>query len=77
MKTVTFIGCIILVIIINVIWFYRGIKVGMKYSLNKTYDVFMQAMYMKLRKDNKSEEEAKSFMNDIRNLLNTASNKVL
>ena len=69
--------CIALVIITNVIWFYRGIKVGMKYSLEKTYDTFMQAMYMKLRKDNKSEEEAKSFMHDVHNLLNTASDKVL
>ena len=49
----------------------------MKYSLEKTYDTFMQAMYMKLRKDNKSEEEAKSFMHDVHNLLNTASDKVL
>lgn len=49
----------------------------MKYSLDRTYDVFMQAMYMKLRKDNKSEEEANEFMHDVHNLLNTASDKVL
>lgn len=77
MKTIMFIGCIILVIITNIIWFYKGVKVGMKYSLEKTYDTFMQAMYMKLRKDNKSEEEAKSFMYDVHNLLNTVSDKVL
>lgn len=77
MNTVIFIICIILVIITNIIWFYRGIKVGMNYSLNKTYDIFMQAMYMKLRKDNKSEEEAKSFMHDVHNLLNIASEEIL
>ncbi len=37
----------------------------------------MQAMYMKLKKDNKSEEEANKFMRDIHDLLTTASNKVL
>ena len=77
MKIVMFIACIILVFITNVIWFYRGVKVGMKYSFDKTYDVFMQAMYMKLKKDNKSEEETNKFMRDVHNLLNTASDKVL
>ena len=77
MKIIIFIGCIILVFITNYIWFYRGIKVGMKYSLDKTYDVFMQAMYMKLKKDNKSEEEANEFMHDVHDLLDIASDKIL
>ena len=77
MKIIVFIICMILVVAINIIWFYRGIKVGMKYSLDKTYDVFMQAMYMKLKEDNKSEEEIKEFMQNIHNLLDIASDKVL
>lgn len=77
MKIIIFIGCIILVFISNIIWFHRGIKVGMKYSFDKTYDVFMQTMYMKLIKDNKSEEEAKSFMHDVHDLLTVVSDKVL
>lgn len=77
MKFLIFIICIIAIIVTNIIWFYRGVKVGMKYSLEKTYDTFMQAMYIKLRKDNKSEEEANKFMHDVHNLLNTASDKIL
>ncbi len=50
MKTAIFIGCIILVFIINYICYYRGLIRGMKYSLDKTYDVFMLAMYKKLKK---------------------------
>ena len=77
MKIIIFIGCIILVFITNYIWYRRGLIRGMKYSLDRTYDVFMQAMYMKLRKENKSEEEASEFMHDVHNLLTTASDKVL
>jgi hypothetical protein len=36
----------------------------------------MQAMYMKLRKDNKSEEEANEFMHDIHDLLDIVSDKI-
>ena len=77
MKVVIFIICIIAIVVTNIIWFYRGVKAGMRYSLDKTYDVFMQAMYIKLRKDNKSEEEANKFMHDVHDLLNTASDKVI
>lgn len=77
MKTIIFIGCIILVFITNHIWYRRGLIRGIKYSLDRTYDVFMQAMYIKLRRDNKSEEEANEFMHEVHNLLNTASDKVL
>lgn len=50
MKTIIFIGCIILVFITNYIWYRRGLIRGMQYSLDKTYDVFMLAMYTKLKK---------------------------
>lgn len=77
MKTIIFIGCIILVFIINYICYYRGLIRGMKYSLDKSYDTFMLAIYTKLKKDNKSEEEAKSFMYDVHNLLINATDKIL
>lgn len=50
MKSLIFIICIILVIAINYIWFYRGLKYGMKYCLDKTYDIFMKAIYIRLKK---------------------------
>ena len=67
MKIIIFIGCIILVFITNIILFYKGIKVGMNYSFDKTYGVFMHAIYMKLKEDNKSEEEIKEFIHDVHN----------
>lgn len=77
MKTIIFIGCIILVFITNSIWYRRGLIRGIKYSLDKTYDVFMQAIYEKLKRENKTDEETEIFMKDIHNSLTTASDKVL
>ena len=77
MKTIIFIGCIILVFITNHIWYRRGLIRGIKYSLDKTYDVFMQAIYEKLKRENKTDEETEIFMKDIHNSLTTASDKVL
>ena len=77
MKTIIFIGCIILVFITNYIWYRRGLIRGMKYSLDRTYDVFMQAIYEKLKRENKTDEETEIFMKDIHNSLTTASDKVL
>lgn len=76
-KYIIFIICIIIIAITNIISYYKGIKFGMKYSLDKSYDVFMQAIYMKLREDNKSEEEANKFMHDVHDLLNVVSDKIL
>ena len=50
MKIIIFIGCIIIVFITNRIWYRKGLIRGMKYSMDKTYDVFMQAIYEKLKK---------------------------
>ena len=75
-KYVILIICIIITIITNLIAYYRGIRFGMKFSMNKTYDVFMEAIYMKLKKDNKSEEEANKFMHDVHDLLSIVSDKI-
>lgn len=77
MKIIVFIGCIILVFITNRIWYRRGLIRGMKYSIDRSYDVFMLAIYEKLKRENKTDEETKIFMKDIHNSLTTVSDKVL
>jgi len=75
-KYIILIICIIIVFITNIIAYYKGIKRGMVYSIDRTYDVFMKAIYIKFKKENKSDKEAKDFMTDVHNLLDIADNSI-
>ena len=75
MKDLIFIGCVILVFITNYIWYRRGLIKGMQYSLNATYDIFMDAIYVKLKRENKTDKEAEIFMKDVHKLLGELNDK--
>jgi len=75
MKDLIFIGCVILVFITNHIWYRKGLIKGMQYSLDATYDIFMDAIYVKLKQEHKDDKEVEIFMKDIHNLLGELNDK--
>ena len=75
MKDVVFVICVIIVFITNYIWYRRGLVRGMEYSVNATYDIFMDAIYVKLKRENKTDKEAELFMKDVHNLLGELNSK--